>query len=50
MQIFADYLKLTCNPNAFENLSVTQMMNYYKIHGHIDLYSSAGVSKKNEMV
>ena len=39
MQIFADYLKLTCNPNAFENLSVTQMMNYYKIHGHIDLYT-----------
>ena len=27
MQIFADYLKLTCNPNAFENLSVTLMMN-----------------------
>ena len=39
LQIFADYLKLTCNPNAFENLSVTQMMNYYKIHGHIDLYT-----------
>lgn len=39
MQIFSDYLKLTNNPNAFENLSVTQMMNYYKIHGHIDLYT-----------
>lgn len=39
MQIFADYLKLTNNPNAFENLSVTQMMNYYKLHGHIDMYT-----------
>lgn len=35
-QIFADYLKLTDNPKRFVNLSVTQMMNYYKIHGHID--------------
>lgn len=39
MQIFADYLKLTNNPNTFENLSVTQMMNYYKLHGHIDMYT-----------
>ena len=39
MQIFADYLKLTKNPNAFENLSVTQMMNYYKMNGHIDRYT-----------
>jgi hypothetical protein len=39
MQIFADYLKLTGNPNVFENLSVTQMMNYYKINGHIDKYT-----------
>lgn len=28
MQIFADYLRLTRNPSQFENLSVTQMMNY----------------------
>lgn len=39
MQIFADYLKLTNNPNKFENLSVTQMMNYYKQNGHIDRYT-----------
>lgn len=39
MQIFSDYLRLTQNPNSFENLSVTQMMNYYKINGHIDLYT-----------
>lgn len=38
MQIFSDYLRLTNNPNQFQNLSVTQMMNYYKIHGHIDRY------------
>lgn len=46
MQIFSDYLRLTRNPNSFENLSVTQMMNYYKIKGHIDLYSyNEGQSK-----
>lgn len=39
MQIFSDYLKLTGNPNSFENLSVTQMMNYYKMNGHIDRYT-----------
>ena len=39
MQIFSDYLKLTRNPNSFENLSVTQMMNYYKMNGHIDRYT-----------
>lgn len=46
MQIFADYLRLTRNPSQFENLSVTQMMNYYKMNGHIDLYSyNEGQSK-----
>lgn len=39
MQIFSDYLRLTGNPNRFENLSVTQMMNYYKMNGHIDRYT-----------
>ena len=39
MQIFSDYLKLTKNQNWFRNVSVTQMMNYYKIHGHIDLFT-----------
>lgn len=39
MQIFSDYLQLTRNPNVFENLSVTQMMNYYKVNGHIDRYT-----------
>lgn len=46
MQIFSDYLRLTCNPNAFENLSVTQMMNYYKMNSHIDRYTyNEGLSK-----
>lgn len=36
MQIFADYLKLAKNPSQFINTSLTEMMNYYKIHGHID--------------
>lgn len=46
MQIFSDYLRITHNPNYFENLSVTQMMNYYKMNGHIDRYTyNEGVSK-----
>lgn len=39
MQIFSDYLKATKNDNYFRNISVTQMMNYYKIHNHIDKYT-----------
>lgn len=46
MQIFSDYLRLTHNPNTFENLSVTQMMNYYKMNGHIDRHTfNEGQSK-----
>ena len=45
MQIFSDYLRLTHNPNTFENLSVTQMMNY-KMNGHIDRHTfNEGQSK-----
>lgn len=39
MQAFAKYLELTKNPRAFKNLSVTQMINYYKLHNHIDRYT-----------
>ena len=39
MQIFADYLRATENENAFRNISMTQLMNYYKINGHIDRYT-----------
>lgn len=39
MQILSDYLRMTRNPNWFYNLSVTQMMNYYKINGHIDRFT-----------
>lgn len=46
MQIFSDYLRLIQNPSRFENLSVTQMMNYYKMNGHIDRYTfNEGLSK-----
>lgn len=39
MQVFAEYLKKTGNPNLFVNLSVTQMINYYKINNHLDKYT-----------
>lgn len=49
MQIFADYLKLTNNPNQFRNLSVTQMMNYYKKEGHIDRFTYNEEAGKGSM-
>lgn len=39
MQIFSDYLRATKNENAFQNISATQLMNYYKVNGHIDKYT-----------
>ncbi len=39
MQIFSEYLKRTENPNAFANVSVTQMVNYYTIHNNLDKYT-----------
>ncbi len=39
MQIFSDYLRITENENRFRNISMTQLMNYYKINGHIDRYT-----------
>ena len=49
MQIFSDYLRLIQNPNMFSNLSVTQMMNYYKLHGHIDRYTYNEESEKGSI-
>lgn len=39
MQVFAKYLQITGNPRAFHNLSVTQMINYFKMHSHLDKYT-----------
>lgn len=49
MQIFSDYLRLTGNNNHFHNLSVTQMMNNYKINGHIDRYTYNETSGSNSI-
>lgn len=38
MQIFSEYLKRTKNPRYFVNVSVTEMVNYYSIHNHIDSF------------
>lgn len=49
MQIFSEYLRATKNENAFVNISATQLMNYYKMHGHIDKYTyNEGASDKFE--
>ncbi len=39
MQIFSEYLRRTNNPHAFQNVSVTQMVNHYSIYNNIDLYT-----------
>lgn len=39
MQVFSLYLKLTGNPNTFFNVSVTEMINYYKVYNHLDKYT-----------
>ena len=39
MQVFAEYLRLTGNPRAFHNVSVTQMVNYYTLHNNLDRYT-----------
>lgn len=39
MQVFSDYLKMTDNPNKFQNVSLTQMSNHYKLRGNIDRYT-----------
>ena len=39
MQIFSEYLRATKNSNFFENVSVTQMTNYFTMHNNIDRYT-----------
>lgn len=39
MQVFADYLRATGSDMFYHNISATQLMNYQKVHGHIDKYT-----------
>jgi hypothetical protein len=47
MQIFSDYLKIINSGLSFQNLSVTQMMNYYKINSHIDKFTFNEIDSKS---
>ncbi len=47
MQIFADYLRLTQSKKAFQNISITQLMNTYKLRGNIDKYTFNELESKN---
>lgn len=44
MQIFSEYLRRINSPRQFQNVSVTQMVNYYSVHNDIDsfLYNIKG--------
>lgn len=39
MRIFAEYLMMTGNHRSFQSISATQLLNYYKMNGHIDKYT-----------
>lgn len=50
MQLFSEYLRRTKNPNAFFNVSVTEMVNYYTINNNLNRYTyndRAGTKKDN---
>lgn len=47
MDIFSLYLNLTKNPNAFTTASVAELINYYKIHNHLDRYTFNSINGKN---
>jgi len=48
MQIFSQYLRLTGNPNTFFNVSVTEMINYYKTFNHLDKYTFNELSNEKK--
>lgn len=39
MQAFSEYLKRTANPFSFRNIGVTELVNYQKMFGHINLFT-----------
>lgn len=39
MQVFSEYLRRVENPRYFQCVSVTQVVNHYKLHNNMDLYT-----------
>lgn len=39
MQVFSEYTHRLNLPKAFQNVSVTQMVNYYTMHNNLDLFT-----------
>lgn len=39
MEMFSAYLRYVGNPNAFQNVSVVQMLNHYQMNENIDKYT-----------
>lgn len=50
MQVMSEYLRRTGSPNAFFNVSSTQMVNYYSLHNSLDkfTYNEEGAQGKFE--
>ncbi len=49
MQVFAEYLKHLNMNNRFYNTSLTEMLNYQKIHNHIDRFTYNELEKGGKM-
>lgn len=39
MQVFSEYLKRIKNPLSFRNIGATELLNYQKMFGHINLFT-----------
>ena len=39
MQVFSEYLRKTNNPLYFRNIGATELMNFQKMHGHINPFT-----------
>ena len=44
--IFGEYLNITESKRAYKNVSVTQMMNHYKINNNLDAYTYNEIGSK----
>ena len=47
MDVFGEYLKITNNSNKFEAVSITELIDYYKLNNHLDEYTYNKLNQKN---
>ena len=47
MEIFSEYLRITENPNRFSNISLTEMIHYFKLNNHLDKFLYNELAESN---